>query len=136
MKPVPDDPQAAFELGVTRGRRGCMVALLLAAALLAGLLYVAFRMLVQQRFGPIAQGEGWVAFIRTVEVGIDRDTYVYLGRSVDDEDTWHLLAPTDTVATARFEWVTAKHLRIAAWPGPPRRGQEQVEDIRIEWTQY
>jgi hypothetical protein len=135
VRPLPDDPQAAFELGMRRGRRGCLVAAV-TTAVLVGLLYAAYRWYVRESVGPVAQGEGWVAFLRTVDVGIDRDTYVYLARSVRDRSSRVRLAPIDTVVAARFEWVGPKHLRIAAWPRPPRRGKTRVEDVTIEWTQY
>jgi len=86
-------------------------------------------------FGPIAEGDGWVAFQRRVDYAFpaDADTSAWLARSLDQQNTWVRLAPTDTVRDATFEWVGPRHLRVRTSAVPTAEFVRDIEGIRIEW---
>lgn len=81
----------------------------------------------------VAEGSGWTAFERCIDYNFiaDRDTVLYLARSIHDESTWFRIAPTDTHLGGAMVWVTPRHLRIpAAYRDGCLRG---LDDVVIEW---
>ncbi len=82
----------------------------------------------------IATGARWTAFELCIDYTIiaDRDTVLYMARSIDDRSTWFRIAPTDTRLTGSIEWVTPQHLRIPAlYRDGCLRG---LDDVVIEWA--
>jgi hypothetical protein len=87
---------------------------------------------VELRF--VVRGVEWTAFERCIDYTViaDRDTALYLARSIDDEGSWYRLAPTDTHLMGPMVWVTPTHLRI---PTTYRAGcLRSLDNIVIEWA--
>lgn len=84
---------------------------------------------------PIANGDGWVAFLRRVDYAFpaDADTSLWLGRSLADRSTWHRLAPTDTVREVTLVWRGPRQLEIRG--ADPARTDlvRAVEDVVVDW---
>jgi hypothetical protein len=82
----------------------------------------------------VTRTEGWVAFERRLDwfFPCDRDTAVYLARSLDDQATWTQLTPTDPGAVLSIEWTGPRHLRVHLLTGMSY--VEQVENVAIEWV--
>jgi hypothetical protein len=82
----------------------------------------------------VTPGVSWTAFERCIDYNFiaDRDTVLYLARSVDDKSTWVRIAPTDTRLGGPMKWRDAKRLWI---PAAFRDGcLRSVDDVVIEWA--
>lgn len=132
-------PSSTPPIPAFRRRRRAFAWLAVAVVLLVAVAKCAHSMLDwvvgDDYLTQVAQGDGWVAFVRRVDYRLiaDSDSSVWLARSTEDRSTWHRLA--DAADSVELTWTGPRHLRIwmsHRWPGADL--VTQVEDVTIEWA--
>ena len=113
---------------------GFTILLLLAIRGAAALSLDALSLCASEELRGVTPGETWTAFERCIDYNFiaDRDTALYLARSVEDKSTWIRIAPTDTHLRGAMEWRGPKHLWV---PALYRDGcLRSFDDVVIEWS--